>query len=68
MSCTLYCQLSLGQGRPSALLLAAPDFTLVRYRAAVPGEEADTPALMHLLAAECEGALGVRGRWSLAQE
>lgn len=40
--------------------LTPADFTLVRRRAAVTGEEADAPALVRLLAAECEGRVGAK--------
>jgi len=42
--------------------LTPADFALVRRRAAVRGGEAKPDVLLRLLAAECEGRVGRRGR------
>ena len=56
----------LGHAAPPGIdalrTLTPADFTLVRRRAALQGVEGDPEALLRLLAAECEGRVGGRGR------
>lgn len=54
------------RGLDELATLTPADFALVRRRAGLMGMEGDAAAAMRLLAAECEGRIGGRGRMGFA--